>query len=115
MKRVQLTESEGRQFVWWHEQEPEAYAEYRIPDPTDEFQRSAEHICPQEVANAMVANLDRHLSLAEEDLLRAAAATFGFGRVGNVVKQSMQAGLDYLLASQRAVLDEGMVSLAEQD
>lgn len=112
MEQVKVSDSNGRQFVWWHRQDPDAYENYRVPHPDDKDPRGAEHICPQEVANAMSVSLRRHLSLGDEDLVRAAAATFGFSRVGPVVRLAMEAGLDHLVDTDQATVADGVVSLA---
>jgi hypothetical protein len=45
--------------------------------------------------------LKEHLSIQKDDLIRAAAATFGVKRVGVRVRQSMEEGLELYLQKQK--------------
>ena len=98
---VRTGEAAGRVFLWRADQDPAKHEGFRAPDPRDDFAREAEHICPQEVANVMHELLKEHLSIQKDDLIRAAAATFGVKRVGVRVRQSMEEGLELYLQKQK--------------
>lgn len=80
-------------FVWQFDQDPSTYDGFRSPSPRD-----AEHIPPEEIANAMATALQANIAMEEDALLREAALLFGFRRVTEKTTQAFRAGLPKLLA-----------------
>ncbi len=91
---VRIEKTATREFIWRSDQDPATYEGFRVPNPGDNFLRSAEHIAPQEMANVMHQLLKEHLSLQSDDLIRVASQVFGIARVGTRVRAAFQEGLD---------------------
>ena len=87
---ARLVRTASREFYWRADQDPARYTAFRVPRGTDDEVREAEHICPQEAANACSALLQEHSSLTPDDLIKAAARTFGLSRVGPRVRQCFE-------------------------
>lgn len=98
---ARMEDAGARRFLWRSDQDVHTYPGFRVPAPDDGFVREAEHIPPQEVANAVHELLKEHLSLSREDLVKAVATLFGFSRVGNRVRQAMEEGIDCYAARVR--------------
>lgn len=91
MRRV-----DKREFVWTKELTGKPFDIFRIPEEGDQKSRSAEEICPEEIANAAVQVLIQNISMGQEDLLRETAKVFGITRIGNKVRLSFDAGIELL-------------------
>jgi very-short-patch-repair endonuclease len=93
------------EFIWPHGIDPQTWTALRVPDPARApTYRDAEHIPPEEIANAAVHVVRAQVGLAREDLLRETATLLGFARAGARVRSAVAAGLT--LAQERGLLVE---------
>jgi len=103
-----VRETEGI-FLWLPSQEPKAYSVFRIAGDSEGSRRNAEHLPPQEVANALLHILEQHVSLPVEDLVRETARLFGYQRTGPAVDKSMRGGVGFLVRKGAAKEDNNVV------
>lgn len=101
-----LRRSGEREFVWTRNLIDNPYKTFRIPGETDLKPRTAEEICPEEIANAAAQVLAQNISMAQDDLTRETARLFGITRLGNKVKSSFDEGIE-LLKKNRGCRTEG--------
>ncbi|PIE25582.1 MAG: hypothetical protein CSA62_00820 [Planctomycetota bacterium] len=94
------------QVVWHHEQDPEAWLDYREAGP-----REAGELPLPELVNAGLAVLATELALSRDDLAREMARRFGFSRMGRRLEEAMQRGIDQLLEQGGAKEEGGRVLL----
>ncbi|MBI5590755.1 MAG: hypothetical protein HY881_09755 [Deltaproteobacteria bacterium] len=69
---------------------------YINPGERDPKTRTAEEICPEEIANAAAQVLTLHISMGHDDLAREAANVFGITRLGNKVRSSFVEGIELM-------------------
>lgn len=86
-----------REFVWSKELTEKPYKTFRIPDEGDSKARTAEEICPEEIANAAAYILTQNISMGKDDLARETAKVFGITRLGNKVRSSFDEGIELLM------------------
>ncbi len=86
-----------REFVWSKELTEKPYKTFRIPDEGDSKARTADEICPEEIANAAAYILTQNISMGKDDLARETAKLFGITRLGNKVRSSFDAGIELLM------------------
>jgi hypothetical protein len=91
-----LRRSGKREFVWTKELTEKPYAGFRIPTDRDPKPRTAEEICPEEIANAVAQVLALHISMNQDDLARETANVFGITRLGTKVRSSFQEGIELM-------------------
>jgi superfamily I DNA and/or RNA helicase/very-short-patch-repair endonuclease len=72
----------------------------RIPNGI-EIGRKIDHICVEEIAEAMFVVASKSVGIMQDDLLVVTARVFGFNRTGGNIIQSMQEACDYLLESDK--------------
>jgi very-short-patch-repair endonuclease len=83
-----------------------AFRGFRVPVPGDDAtERAIEDVPAVELANAIVWLLRQHQALAADDLARETARCFGIARLGNVVRDTMNAAIEAVLAADRALRD----------
>lgn len=70
----------------------------RIPEKNGEI-RPINHICKEELAEAMKVIAERSIGINEEELFLITAREFGFQRCGDNIKQAMIESRDYLINS----------------
>lgn len=105
--------SERDEVLWPPGLDPDAWSAFRVPAAADPAsQREAEHIPPEEVANAAVHVVRTQVALGRQDLLRQTALLLGFARVGARVRASIAAGIDRAVARGRLRELDGKVTLA---
>ncbi|WOO37107.1 hypothetical protein R2R35_01030 [Anaerocolumna sp. AGMB13020] len=102
---VKVTQYDNMQFCWRMDQDPEQYGEYRVA-PADEEKRSMDDISPKEISNAIKAVVELQISLSRTDLIRETAKVFGFTRMGNIIKMSVNQGI-------KEALRRGWISLSD--
>ncbi len=85
-----------REFVWTRELTEKPYMEFRIPGEGSPKSRTAEEICPEEIANAAAQVLTLHISMGQDDLARETAKVFGITRLGPKVRSSFDEGIELL-------------------
>jgi very-short-patch-repair endonuclease len=101
-----------REFVWTKELAEKAYEGFRIPGETDSKARTAEQICPEEIANAAAQVLTLHISMSQDDLTRETANVFGITRLGNKVRSSFEEGVELMKKTGRCRVDgENLVAV----
>ena len=109
---LQIRRSGKREFVWTNDLIDEPYSGFRIPNENDPKVRSAEEICPEEIANAAIQVLSLHISISQEDLARETARVFGITRLGNKVRSSLEEGIELMKKNGRCRVDgENLVTL----
>jgi hypothetical protein len=107
--RVQIT-PDG-EFLWPVEMVPADYEGFRVPGPAGAGERQPEDIPLEEIRNAALYLLERHISAPRKELAREIARLFGFHRTGNVVEERMQKGIANLIKSGKALLEDEMITL----
>ncbi len=85
-----------REFIWTKELINVPYKGIRVPDEDDLKVRTAEEICPEEIANAASEVLALNISMGQDDLARETAKVFGITRLGNRVRSSLEDGIELL-------------------
>jgi very-short-patch-repair endonuclease len=85
-----------REFVWTKELSEKPYEGFRVPGERGPTARTAQEICPEEIANAAAQVLILHISMALDDLVRETANVFGITRLGNKVRSSLDEGINFL-------------------
>ena len=91
-----IRRSGKREFVWTKDLSNKPYNGFRIPNENDPTVRSADEICPEEIANAATQVLTLHISLSQDDLARETARIFGITRLGPKVRSSIEKGLELM-------------------
>lgn len=91
-----MRRSQKREFVWTKELTEKPYKGFRIPGESDLKVRTAEEICPEEIANAAAHVLTLNISMGQDDLARETAKVFGITRLGNKVRSSFDEGIELL-------------------
>jgi len=91
-----MRRSGDREFIWTKELTGKPYNGFRIPEEMDARVRTAEEICPEEIANAAAQVLILHISMRQDDLVRETARTFGISRLGNKTRSFFDAGIELL-------------------
>ncbi len=80
-------------FYWRADQDPEAYDSYRGADQNGVF-RGIEDVPSQEIRAALKDILEMQVSLSREDLMKAAAKSFGCPRMGSTIESVVGYALD---------------------
>jgi hypothetical protein len=101
---------ERGEFVWPADLDPESYRDFRAGEDGEDA-RELPHVPPEEIANAAEWLLRDAGSLEREALAREVARVFGVQRLGANVRQALDAGLDLLVASGRAVAREDRLAM----
>ena len=96
--------------LWRDPEQQQAFRGFRVPE-SSAHERSAEELPLVEVTAAMAWLLRQHVALSQEDLMRETARCFGIQRLGNVVKQVMERGLQQLLDLGQGVQQDDVVRL----
>ncbi|HYT92140.1 MAG TPA: DUF3320 domain-containing protein, partial [Gemmataceae bacterium] len=97
------------EFLW-----PKATKEVpvRVPDPkTPETERDVEHIAPEELQAGMRLLLREGGAIGEEALLSQTARLFGFGKLGESIKQRLSEELEALQKQGVCVSRSGAIAL----
>ncbi len=94
---------------WPPTQGPQTYSLFRIPAESEDSKRSAEHLPPQEVANAVLYVLEQHVSLPRAELVRETARLLGYQRTGTAVEKAMMTGINLLLEKGTAKEGGGVI------
>lgn len=104
-----IRECLSREFIWTNEQDSKPYRSYRIPNPVTGEERSAEEICPEEIANAARYVLSQNISMDIDDLYRETAREFGINRLGKKVKSVVSEGVDLLSIEENVTLENNRI------
>jgi very-short-patch-repair endonuclease len=109
---VPLRRAGKREFVWTKELTEKPYEGFRVPLEGDPRARTAEEICPEEIANAAVQVLNLHISMGQDDLARETANVFGITRLGNKVRSAFMDGIELMKKNGLCRMDgENLVAL----
>ena len=74
-----------------------SFSLFRIPSDIENSKRDAEHLPPQEVANAALYVLEQHISLPIAELVKETARLLGYHRTGPTVDKAMRMGISFML------------------
>lgn len=80
----------------------------RIPNGI-ETPRKIDHICVEEIAEAMFVIVSKSVGILQNDLLVTTSRVFGFNRTGGNIIQSMQKASDYLLGTGKVKNSGGKI------
>jgi len=99
-------------FVWSVDS---SRAQVRFPTSADgpSFRR-IEHVCSEELAEAMILVVKHAVGVGLDDLLRETARVFGFRRVNDAIKSRLLGVHQQLLQQGRLTERDGVVSLPAQ-
>lgn len=73
--------------------------------------RKVEHICTEELAEAMFTIVSYRFGIAEDDLYSETARIFGFARTGGRIRAELEKALIYLIDLQRVNERDGKISI----
>ena len=96
--------------LWRDASQRDSFRGFRTPQG-EPSERSADELPLEEVMQAMVWMLRQHHALAVDDLARETARCFGIQRLGNVVRQVMEAALSRLITDGECELEGATVRL----
>ncbi len=103
---------ERGEFLWLVGLDPSRWTDFRVPDPTDDLtSRDAEHLPPEEIANAALQIVQGQIGLSQEDLVRHTAQVFGFARAGTKVQAAMAAGIELAVARGGIAARDGRLTV----
>lgn len=85
----------------------------RIPQPKGD-PRKIEHICAEEIAEAMYTITSRSIGILKADLFVITARVFGYNRTGALIIQALEAGCDYLIATNRVKEVDQKIIIVDQ-
>jgi very-short-patch-repair endonuclease len=106
---VTMMREVGGTYLWAASQDPKTYSLFRVIGENENSKRAAEHLPPQEVANAVFYVLEQHVSIPVADLVRETARLFGYQRTGPAVDKAMRGGIKLLVRKGGAKEEDGMV------
>jgi very-short-patch-repair endonuclease len=108
--------SGDREFIWTRELTGKPYEGFRIPEKMDSRARTAEEICPEEIANAAARVLTLHISMSQDDLVRETARIFRVSRLGNKVRPFFDEGVELLKKNGGCRVEgDSLVAMHPQD
>jgi superfamily I DNA and/or RNA helicase/very-short-patch-repair endonuclease len=93
------------EFCWFKEVK---YVTVKVPNSTDGI-RKIEHICKEELAEAMYTVAKNRFGMSSDDLIMETSRIFGFNRAGGKIKDAMSDALVHLVNSNRISEKEGKV------
>lgn len=96
-------------FCWNADQDPKTYSGIRVSND-----RSAEDICPQEIANAICYVLRDNGSMERDDLLKETSRVLGYKRLGKNLEAALQAGLQYARTQKTVTVADGKFVLMSE-
>ena len=102
----------GGEFLWPLGLSLEDYEVYRVSGDDSDFRRDPEDLPTIEIVNATVAVPREQISLPFDDLVRVVARRFGFQSTGLKIRERIELGVMQLIATDRAGIEDGRVSLA---
>lgn len=106
--------TEQGEFLWPAGLDAATWRAFRLPDEADETSyRDAEHLPPEEIANATLHVVRTQIGLARTDLVREVAALLGFARLGAKVQAAMTVGIELALGRGALVERDGKVTEAK--
>ncbi len=101
-----------REFVWTKQLTEKSYDAFRIPNEINLNARTAQEICPEEIANAASQLLKLHISMSQDDLARETAKVFGIAKLGNKVRAYFMEGIELMKKSDRCRVDgENLIAI----
>lgn len=106
---VKVMREAGGTYLWAASQDPKTYSLFRVIGENESSKRAAEHLPPQEVANAAFYVLEQHVSIPVADLVRETARLLGYQRTGPTVDKAMRVGIRLLVRKGGAKEENGMV------
>ena len=108
--KIEQTQHGKSIFFWNYGQLPSTYFIYRVA--ASELQkREADHLPPEEIANAIKDILSSQLSLSKSDLVKETAKLFGYARIGINVENAVLLGLHVATQNGYAIEDNERIIL----
>ena len=109
-EEMTVTRDEDREFYWKKGQNPGEYAIYRVGGDED-GRRSMDDIPSREIQNAALEVLRQQGAMDRSDLVRETAKKFGFSRLGNVIENVVEYGIqESLEQGLMQEMDNGKIS-----
>ena len=87
-------------FLWPPDIDPTTWRAFRL-HPDNDTRRAAEHLPPQEVANAAEWLVSQSGSIARDELVMEISRLFGYRSTGKKVRAAMETGIEYLVTQGR--------------
>ena len=110
--RIQVTN--GGEFLWRMDSNPDEYTAFRLPSETANGTRTAEDLPLEEVANAALHVVRTHVAAPAEDIIREVARLFAFQRTGRVVEERVRLGLDLLVARGKVARSGDTIAISDR-
>ncbi len=104
--------TDAGEFLWPNGTNPASYAAFRVPDSEGNGMRQAMDIPLEEIGNAAVYLLECQMSTPLDEIIRGTARLFGLQRVGSVVDERIQKGIEGLVGRGKARLEGEMIVLS---
>jgi hypothetical protein len=109
IKEMHLREIQHHQLFYWRNDSTLDY--YRSNDIE---KRNMEDIAPEEVIVAMEEVVSNNLSVAEEELLRYLARTFGFAKVGKQIDSLLRYAIELAIQQGKVKREDNRIKLADK-
>ncbi|HPF38105.1 MAG TPA: DUF3320 domain-containing protein [Phycisphaerae bacterium] len=106
---VLVVEHDGGVFLWPKSSDPSGYDQFRIQGNKSDDQRDIDQIAPEEISAAIAYVLRRQISLPQDALIKEVAAILGFQRVGQSIRSSLGAGLQFAATRNDIDVQDGHV------
>lgn len=110
--RIQITD--GGKFLWPKDLDPADYAHFRVPDADGNGAREVDDLPLEEMGNAAVHLLERHMSAPLDELVRETARLFGFQRLGRVLDERIRKAIEGLVKRGIARREDKVIALLQQ-
>lgn len=111
--RLVIEDDHGVQLLWPAGADPAAHTGFRPdaeavgrPVPKSLPAREADDLSTRELANGALWLLETWGAMQRQDLVRETARLFGFARVGRRIEERIEAALEHLRSTERAVFDD---------
>jgi hypothetical protein len=111
---VRLQVTDAGEFLWPKETDPASFVGFRIPDANGNGMRQADDLPLEEIGNAAAHLLEHHMSAPLDEVVRETARLFGFQRVGRVVDERIQKGIESLVGRGIARLEGEVIALLQE-
>ena len=108
---LNCVKDKSTRIYWRNDQKPKKYAEYRI-HKNEETKRDVTWIASEEVANAVIAILEKEGVLPYEQLARKTALVFDYTRMGSNVTKAMKKGISKALNDKEITTTSSGYTLA---
>lgn len=101
--------------AWRSDQNPEGWTGFRYSTGENVERRTIDEIPERELDNAMVAVVERSISLDREEAVRACYQIFGFSRAGAQIQSAMRTTIERVTRQKRVSFDPQTQKLRRAD